>query len=107
MIQTSDWQEQLSGIWHGDLNKDREEAAKTLILHGVKSRRDWQETLEHLAHHQNGQIKPSIPHNSSAEEKLKRALDNENLLRQQLLNDEDDWDEVMAHIQSLPDPRRQ
>ena len=92
--------EQLSNLLDLDINKQREEAAKILILNGVKSRRDWQETLEHLGAKQNGKFKPSVPANASHEEKAQRASDNETRLRQDLLNDEDDWDEIMDHIHS-------
>ena len=94
--------EKISNFFSGDLNKKREEAAKTLILNGVKSRRDWQETLEHLAEKKNNQFKPSVTPNASLEIKAQRALDNENLLKQHLLDDEDDWNEVNEFIQTLP-----
>jgi hypothetical protein len=95
-----DLTEQLSNLWDLDINKQREEAAKILIVNGVKSRRDWQETLEHLGAKQNGKLKPNVPKNASHEEKALRASDNETRLRQELLNDEDDWDEIMDHIHS-------
>ena len=94
--------EKLTNLWDRDINKKREEAAKILILNGVKSLRDWQETLEHLGAKENGKFKPSVPANASHEEKAQRASDNETRLRQDLLNDEDDWDEIMDHIHSLP-----
>lgn len=97
-----DYVEKLSNLVNLDINKHREEAGKTLILNGIKSRRDWQETLEHLAEKKNNQFKPSVTPNASLEIKAQRALDNENLLRQNLLDDEDDWNEINEFIQTLP-----
>jgi outer membrane protein OmpA-like peptidoglycan-associated protein len=97
-----DYVEKLSNLVNLDINKNREEAAKILILNGVKSRRDWQETLEHLAEKKNNKFKPSVTPNASQEIKIQRTLDNENLLRQKLLDDEDDWNEINEFIQTLP-----
>jgi hypothetical protein len=84
-----------------DLNLKREETAKILIREGIKSRRDWHETLEHIGEDQGGAFKPGVKPNASAEVKTKRLKDNEQRLHNELLNDEDDWLSVEKHIASL------
>lgn len=90
-------------LWNNgfDLNSKREEAARVLIGNGISTRRDWYETLEHIGEDQGGGFKPGVKPNASAEAKTKRLKDNEQRLRNELLNDEDDWAYVEKHIGSL------
>ncbi|MEH6451162.1 MAG: hypothetical protein V7765_21030 [Oleispira sp.] len=93
----------LDEIWPSDwdFNSKREETAKILIREGIKSRRDWQETLEHIGEGQGDAFKPGVKPNASVDVKTKRLKDNQQRLRDELLSDEDDWLYVEKHIASL------
>ncbi|TAJ05740.1 hypothetical protein DMA11_23305 [Marinilabiliaceae bacterium JC017] len=95
-----------------DRNYDYENAALMVIKKGVKSRRDWQETLEHMAQY-NEQSKVFDPYNATQKksfqpenakalaEKEKRMEQNKTWLNKKLLYEPEKWFEVRKHINNL------
>ncbi len=98
-----DWSERLSNWSSLDVNKRREEACLILIQEGVTSWMDWRETLEHIGEIKYGSLAPRISPNATNEEKAQRARDNLDWLQNNLLNDEEDWNTLQAHLRQLPD----
>ena len=88
------------GDW--DINKRREDAAMTLLKNGTHSQTDWLETLEHLAERKGEGYTPIITSGASIPEKAQRAKDNEQYLREELLNDVVKWDDLQQFISTLP-----
>ncbi len=84
-----------------DYNNKREEACKNLLIHGIKSSRDWQETLEHMGEIRNGTLQPNVSEKADPKDKAERLKQNEELLKQTLLSDDDDWQEVHNTIEEL------
>jgi hypothetical protein len=97
-----DWSERLSNWSSLDINKRREEATLILIQEGVTSWMDWRETLEHIGEIKQGRMEPRISPNATREEKAQRARDNLDWLQRYLLNDEEDWNTLQAHLRQLP-----
>jgi hypothetical protein len=97
-----DWSERLSNWSSLDINKRREEAALILIQEGVVSWTDWRETLEHMGEIKNGKLTPQVTQNATREQKAQRVRDNLVWLQSELLNDEEDWNALQAHLRNLP-----
>jgi hypothetical protein len=74
----------------------------TLIQKGIVSQRDWQETLEHIGEINNGRLTPRITPNATQEQKAQRVRDNLAWMQCELLNDEEDWNTLQAHLRTLP-----
>ena len=88
-----------------DLFSVAENAAKKLIIKGIVSARDWQETLEHMAiKTKSGDYivynRSKIPGNENAAQKALRAKDSLVYLRNELLDEPEDWNEVEQHLKS-------
>jgi len=110
----TDWWDDIynNGTWF-DRNHDYEEAALAIIEKGIASKRDWQETLEHMADYSgteeakrtpyvsNTKDPKKIPTSAELEEKAKRADANQLWLKNHLLNDKDDWKRVEKVIDKL------
>ena len=87
-----------------DFHSKSEEAAVDLITNGITSPRDWQETMEHMAIRQGEEFvlyDREKSANNTATQKAVRAKDNVVYLRNQLLDEPEDWDKVERHLQSL------
>ncbi|MEJ2396065.1 MAG: hypothetical protein P8Z77_15145 [Candidatus Thiodiazotropha sp.] len=97
-----DWSERLSNWSSLDINKRREEATLILIQEGVISWTDWRETLEHIGEIKHGSLTPRITPNATREQKAQRVRDNLAWLQSELLNDEEDWNTLQAHLRKLP-----
>ncbi|MEJ2456294.1 MAG: hypothetical protein P8103_19390, partial [Candidatus Thiodiazotropha sp.] len=97
-----DWSERLSNWSSLDINKRREEAALILIREGVISWTDWRETLEHMGEIQSGRLIPRVAPNATHEQKAQRVRENIAWLQSELLNDEEDWNALQAHLSKLP-----
>ncbi len=97
-------------MWDGDINELHEDAAKTLIVNGIVSKHDWQETLEHMAEKdsnkpyislQNKQTRGNLTPEEK-KEKSQRAAQNLKRLKNGLFkNEPEKWGVIKAHIYSL------
>ncbi len=104
------YMEKLGDMWDGDINELHEDAAKTLIVNGIVSKRDWQETLEHMAEkdsnvpyvsQQNKQTRGNLTP-EEMKEKSQRAEQNLKRLKNGLFkNEPEKWGVIKAHIYSL------
>ncbi len=95
-----------------DLNHRSEWAALQIIKECIVSKRDWQETFEHIVINANANKKQARPakkinekvenkSKSQAEEDYTRMEENELWLKSYLLNDADDWAEVAKRKKEL------
>ena len=97
-----DFEENLENLWAWDINKRREDAAMALLKNGIHSQTDWLETLEHLGERKGEGYTPIITKGASIPDKVQRAKDNEQYLRNNLLNDTVKWDDLQQFISTLP-----
>ncbi len=88
-----------------DMFSKSENAAVKLITDGISSPRDWQETMEHMAIKQGdryvGYAKELKKTNELAADKAHRAKNNVIYLRNELLDEPEDWNTVERHLSSL------
>ncbi len=102
----------LIDVWEGDFNHESENAAVKLIQECIVSKRDWQETFEHMAIQAQQNGKKALPYLGSGEkgttttdaklkENQKRMEENEIWLKTYLLNDADDWAKVIEKRNDL------
>lgn len=87
-----------------DLHSYSEEAAVFLITKGVVSLRDWQQTMEHMAikigdEYEQYEKQPGVTY--TVEQKATRATNNVVYLRNQLLDEPEDWNKVQNHLDKL------
>lgn len=84
-----------------------EEAALKLIRRGIHNAREWQETMEHMAHlDPNTQaLSCIIPDNSSAPEKADRCRQNQRLVTEELIDGPSDLNILWQHLESIGVPR--
>ncbi len=84
-----------------------EEAALALITRGIHSAREWQETMEHMAH-----LDPTtqalscvIPENSTGPEKADRCRKNQRLVTEELIDGRNDLRTLWSHLESIGVPQ--
>ncbi|WP_075602397.1 OmpA family protein [Saccharicrinis aurantiacus] len=101
------WYEKIS---FSGINEDFEDAALKLITKGIVSKRDWQETLEHMAQTNTTEAYVSSSDKKNREslseeevkERANRALYNNNLLKNSLYaNESKKWRTIQKHINNL------
>jgi hypothetical protein len=84
-----------------DQFKQREEAAILTLLAGIASIDDWNDTIALIGELRKGRMIPEPNPNSSLKTKPIRIKENTAWLHKNLLSDEDDWNRVKDHLQSL------
>ena len=64
---------------------------------------DWRETLEHMGDWQGEELVFTLPANASAAAKARRVQRNTDLLHEQLLDDGGKWQQLLHHLNQLPE----